>query len=89
MLRAKAKRLGRKPKNPPCREHINNRARRKMVKQFIADLWVKWRKLEGLPVSEPYAVAILGHQKNEKQKKEKKRHTKNESKSRRRKGKNS
>lgn len=39
---------------------IKNAALRYMVKQFLADLWVKWRTLEGLPVSEPYAVAKLG-----------------------------
>ena len=25
-----------------------------MVKAFLADLWVKWRTLEGLPVTLPY-----------------------------------
>jgi hypothetical protein len=40
--------------------HINNMAIRFMVKMFLADLWVVWRQLEGLPVTEPYAVAKLG-----------------------------
>lgn len=39
---------------------IKNAALRYMVKQFLADFWVKWRTLEGLPVTEPYAVAKLG-----------------------------
>lgn len=39
---------------------IKNAALRYMVKMFLADLWVKWRELEGLPVSEPYYVAKLG-----------------------------
>lgn len=39
---------------------IKNAAIRYMVKQFLADFWVKWRTLEGLPVTEPYAVAVLG-----------------------------
>ncbi len=43
---------------PPGR--IKNAAIRYMVKQFLADLWAKWRTLEGLPVTEPYAVAKLG-----------------------------
>ena len=59
---AKAKRLGRKPKPPPCAKHIHFRALRKAIKQFLADLWVEWRTLMGLPVSDPYAIAILKHQ---------------------------
>lgn len=35
--------------------HIHNRAWRKMVKQFLLDVWVKWRTLEGLSVTEPFA----------------------------------
>lgn len=35
--------------------HIHNRAWRKMVKAFLRDLWLEWRKVEGLPVSEEYA----------------------------------
>jgi len=41
--------------------HIHNRAIRKTAKIFLSHLWVKWREFEGLPVSEPYAQAILGH----------------------------
>lgn len=29
--------------------HINNRAIRKMIKEFLKDLWVEWRIAEGLP----------------------------------------
>ena len=36
-------------------------ANRYMVKQFIRDLWVTWRSLEGYEVSEPYEVAKLGY----------------------------
>jgi hypothetical protein len=39
---------------------IKNAAIRYMVKMFLADLWVKWREMEGLEVTEPYAVAKLG-----------------------------
>ena len=42
--------------------HINMRARRYMVKRFLVDLYVKWRELEGLPVSKPYVVDVLKHQ---------------------------
>jgi hypothetical protein len=31
-----------------------------MVKRFIADLWAKWRELEGLPVGKPYEEEFLG-----------------------------
>jgi hypothetical protein len=36
-------------------------ARRKMVKIFLSHLWVTWRKMEGLPVTKPYAFSVLGH----------------------------
>lgn len=39
---------------------IKNAALRFMVKNFLADFWVTWRELEGLPVTEPYAVGKLG-----------------------------
>lgn len=40
--------------------HRDRAAKRYMMKMFLADLWVVWRKIEGLPVTEPYAVAVLG-----------------------------
>ena len=40
---------------------IKNAANRYMIKMFLADFWVNWRTLEGLPVTEPYHVAKLGH----------------------------
>jgi len=54
-LKLKANRTGKEPKNPPCKLHIDLRAMRKMVKRFLADFWVEWRKYEGLPISPPYA----------------------------------
>ncbi len=39
---------------------IKNAALRYMVKMFLADLWLHWRKLEKLPVSKPYAVDKQG-----------------------------
>lgn len=38
--------------------HIHNRAWRKMIKEFLRDLWLHWRRLEGLPVSKPYAARL-------------------------------
>lgn len=43
------------------RGHIYKMTTRKVGKRFLACLWAAWRKLEGLPVSEPYAANIPGH----------------------------
>ncbi len=42
--------------------HIHNRAKRKMVKMFISNLWEAWRLCEGLEVRPPYVIEKLGHQ---------------------------
>ena len=39
---------------------IHRMAKRYMVKEFLADLWTKWRELEGLPVRSRYAEEKLG-----------------------------
>jgi len=41
--------------------HRRFAATRKMMKIFLAHLWLVWREIEGLPISEPYAQAKLGH----------------------------
>lgn len=41
--------------------HVHNRAFRKMIKLFLSCLWMYWRKAEGLPVREPFAIEKLGH----------------------------
>ena len=41
--------------------HIENRARRKVAKVFLSCLWVAWRTIKGLPISEPYAADKLNH----------------------------
>lgn len=41
--------------------HRHNRAMRFMIKRFLADFWIAWRKIEGLEVSLPYVVEKLGH----------------------------
>lgn len=38
--------------------HIDRRARRKVAKVFLSCLWVAWRRLKGLSVSEPYAAKL-------------------------------
>lgn len=39
----------------------HNMAIRYMVKRFLADLYVQWRTMEGLPVAKEYHEAKLGH----------------------------
>ena len=41
--------------------HVHNMALRKTTKLFLASLWLVWRKEEGLPVTNPYAIDILKH----------------------------
>lgn len=41
--------------------HIHALALRKMIKLFLACLWLEWRKAEGLPITTPYAIGVLGH----------------------------
>ena len=41
--------------------HVHNQALRKMIKLFLACLWLVWREAEGLPVTAPYAIDKLGH----------------------------
>ena len=40
--------------------HRDRAAKRKMVKEFLKDLYVAWRTIEGLPVRVPYAEEYLG-----------------------------
>lgn len=37
--------------------HRHLAAMRVMMKVFLSHLWLRWRELEGLPVSEPYIIA--------------------------------
>jgi len=39
--------------------HAHRRAMRKMIKAFLLDLYLEWRKIEGLEVSKPYSEAII------------------------------
>jgi len=40
--------------------HRDRAAKRKMVKEFLKDLYAEWRAVEGLPVRKPYAEEYLG-----------------------------
>jgi len=42
--------------------HVHNMALRKMVKLFLALLWLSWREALGLPTRDPYPVEYLGHE---------------------------
>lgn len=53
-------RLANRLQDPPLSTpHIHRMALRYCVKQFVRDMWVAWRTLEGLEVTEPYEVAYL------------------------------
>jgi hypothetical protein len=41
--------------------HIESRARRFAVKRFLSHYWMVGRMLMGLPVTQPYVIAKLGH----------------------------
>lgn len=41
--------------------HVNNMALRKLSKIFLANLWLNWRVMEGLPIRAPYSIEYLGH----------------------------
>ena len=41
--------------------HVHNRALRRIMKLFVACLWLVWREVEGLPTRPPYAIEKLQH----------------------------
>lgn len=41
--------------------HVRLMSMKFTSKRFLADMWLFWRKLEGLPVTKPYAHTVLGH----------------------------
>lgn len=41
--------------------HRDASAKRYMIKMFVLDLYTNWRRIEGLPVREPYQKEYLGH----------------------------
>ena len=53
-------------KKPSCKGHIDNMSRRYATKQFYKDLWIAWRILEDLPMSEAYVIDVLGNEKRNK-----------------------
>ena len=49
------------PWKDATKNHRHLAAIRKMMKLFLSHLWLVWRELEGLEISEPYAMGKLGH----------------------------
>jgi hypothetical protein len=41
--------------------HLHARAKRRAVKIFLSHYWAQGREGRGLPVTDPYPIAILGH----------------------------
>ena len=52
-----------KGEKPSCKYHIHNMSQRYATKIFFQDLWLAWRILDDLPVTEPYVIDVLGHEK--------------------------
>ena len=48
--------------------HIHKMAMRYMCSQFLQELWLAWRKIDGLSVTEPYVIGIMGHTKRDRRK---------------------
>lgn len=49
------------PKDVLSEGHLDNMARRKMIKLFLSMLYVAWRSQLGLPISSPFSIVHLGH----------------------------
>ena len=41
--------------------HTHMASMRKMIKVWLAHVWIIWRALEGLPIRDPYVFDVLGH----------------------------
>ena len=57
------KKLREEPPGVIWKGHLDAMAVRKMIKMFLACLWLVWREAEGLPVTAPYSIEKLGHSK--------------------------
>lgn len=43
------------------KDHVDNRAKRKLVKIFISHLWEAWRLSENMAIRKPYVIEKMGH----------------------------
>jgi hypothetical protein len=41
--------------------HLHRMAMRKMAKIFLSHVWLVWSKAEGLPITQPWIIAVGGH----------------------------
>lgn len=57
------KKLREEPAGIIWKGHLDMMALRKMIKLFLACLWLVWREAEGLPTRSPYAIERMGHSK--------------------------
>ena len=48
-------------KVPGAKLHVQLMTLQFVSKRFLSDLWLFWRRMEGLPVTKPYSHDILGH----------------------------
>lgn len=55
------KKLRQEPSGVIWAGHLDAMAVRKMIKLFLACLWLVWREAEGLPITKPYSIEKLGH----------------------------
>jgi hypothetical protein len=51
-----------KKRKGPEFKNLDKSAKRKMMQQFLTDLWVVWRQLEGYSTKPDYVFAVLGHE---------------------------
>lgn len=50
------------PEGTISKLHLHMMALRKMIKLFLACLWLVWREAKGLPTRSPYVIEKLGHE---------------------------
>jgi len=50
------------PKDVISAGHLDNMAKRKMIKLFLTHLFIVWRQAEGLPVDKPWVLEHGGHE---------------------------
>ena len=49
------------PEGVISKGHLDNMAKRKMIKLFLSHLWKVWRKAIGLPITKPYVLEHGAH----------------------------
>lgn len=57
----KGRRIRFEPPDMISEGHVHQQALRKMIKIFLGCLWLYWRKVESLPIRDPYPIEKMGH----------------------------